>query len=241
MVLVLGIYSPTKAVAVEKPVMIFAAASLILPLQEFAKDRNVRISFAASSSLARQIYNGAPADIFISANERWMDWLQKKNRINKSSRQIIASNSLVLASPIGAGTRISNLTLDVLLSTMAGRRLAIADPAHVPAGIYAKQALVNLGLWKVIKNKLAPMTNVRTALAIIERREAFAGIVYSTDAGLSQKVAVLYNFPPLSHEPIIYVAATVAKKPRDSVKNIAAAILSKPTRLIFKAHGFLVD
>jgi molybdate transport system substrate-binding protein len=241
-IILLGFLTPGPAQAQKDRVLIFAAASLTIPLQEFAQDyKNIRFSFAASSSLARQVAHGAPADIFISANEKWIDWLQQKKLVKSSARHIIAANSLVLASPNGKGTRISNLTPKALLKRMSGRRLAIADPDHVPAGIYAKQALVKLGLWRHVKTNMAVMSNVRTALALIERREAYAGIVYGTDARLSQKVRVLYNFPPLSHEPIVYVAAPINKRDRAAVKEIMTALLSQSTRLIFKANGFLVD
>ena len=199
-------------VSAAEPVTIFAAASLtdVMRKIEPLLGARVRFSFAASSTLARQIEQGAPAQIFISADEPWMDHLAKLGRIETASRRALAGNRLVV---VGSGDRTSAApaeSVDALRAALGNGRVATGDPAHVPVGRYAEAALRSLSLWDAISPRLVRADNVRSALAFVERGEAGAGIVYATDAAVSDKVRVLARFPASSHAPIVYPAALVA-------------------------------
>ncbi|MDJ0388944.1 molybdate ABC transporter substrate-binding protein [Roseomonas sp. E05] len=194
----------------QAPLTIFAAASLQDALRaqaaawEKAGHPAPRISFAASSTLARQIEQGAPADLFASADEQWMDYLAKRDLILPDSRRATLSNSLVLIAPPDQAQPLEPREgVDLLARLGPDGRLAVGDPAHVPAGIYAKQALTSLGLWEGLEPRLARADNVRAALLLVERGEAPLGIVYGTDARVA-KVAVVGTFPAESHPPISY-------------------------------------
>ncbi|MXP64121.1 molybdate ABC transporter substrate-binding protein [Roseomonas sp. M0104] len=201
---------PRRARAQAAPLTVFAAASLQDALRaqaaawEEAGRPAPRMSFAASSTLARQIEQGAPADLFASADEQWMDYLAKRDLILPGSRRATLSNSLVLIAPPDQAQPLEPREGAELLARLgAGGRLAVGDPAHVPAGIYARQALTSLGLWQELEPRLARADNVRAALLLVERGEAPLGIVYGTDARVA-KVSVVGTFPPESHPPISY-------------------------------------
>lgn len=202
--------------AQDEPVIVFAAASLSDVLQGIARDggfAQVKFSFAASSTLARQIEQGAPAQVFISADEPWMDAVAKAGRIEPGQRRDLAGNRLALVGPGRAEPSAppeTSAAVDGLVKQALGQpeaRIATGDPAHVPVGKYAQAALTSLGLWDAVGPRLARADNVRSALALVERGEAPLGITYRTDALVSKNVQVLALFPLASHPPIRYPAA----------------------------------
>jgi len=192
--------------------------------------------FAASSTLARQIAVRAPADIFLSANESWMNWLDEKGKLERGSRADIIGNRLVMIVPAKSEKNLK-LTGD-LISKLGKSRFSIADPAHVPAGIYARAALESLGLWKNLSPRLARMQNVRAALAVVERRGADAGIVYASDAAASKRVRIATIIDANQHPPIRYPIAIIAGRATESVLACYEHLLSPTSVAIFKSHGF---
>jgi molybdate transport system substrate-binding protein len=234
--------------AAEPPVIIFAAASLadVLGVLE-ARWRSaglgprLRFSFAASSTLARQIEQGAPAQIFISADEAWMDHLASRGLVEPATRRIIASNRLVVVrggAPTAAEPPEDGPSLRAALAIgQAGERVATGDPAHVPAGRYAQAALASLGLWEAVAPRLVRADNVRSALAFVERGEAAAGIVYATDAAGSRSVAIAARFPARSHPAIRYPAALVAGAPR-AARDVLERLATPDTLAVLQATGF---
>ncbi len=227
-----------------KGVMVFAAASTTDAVNEIvslfiAKGQGkVAVSFASSSTLAKQIANGAPADVFISASPGWMDYLADQKAIDNGSRTDLVNNRLVLVAPSG-----SNLSIVVaqgfrLSSALGDGRLALGDPAHVPAGIYAREALTKLGVWEKVRRKVVRTQNVRAALALVERGEAAAGVVYATDARITPKVQVVATFPATSHSRIIYPVAMVAGREREKVRNFFNFLKSPEAAVIFTRYGF---
>lgn len=223
-------------------ITIFAAASTTDTVQALAKtyeaERGVRVtcSFAASSTLARQIENGAPADLFLSADQTWMDHLAKKQAIVPRSRVDLLANTLVLIAPAGKSPAITVEQAFAIGDAFTGR-LAIGDPTNVPAGRYAKDAFTALGWWEVLSGRLAPTADVRAALKLVELGETDLGVVYATDARAGAKVAVVATIPGHLHTPVRYpIALTTTAKPA------AAAFLvylqSAPARAVFTAAGF---
>ena len=228
----------------QKPeLLVFAAASLTNVLGELAANWEkssgvpVNLSFAASSALARQIEAGGAADVFVSADQEWMDYLSRRNLLDGRTRRNLVGNALVLIAPVD-----SRVALDIspgfpLAQALSGGRLAIADPDTVPAGRYARAALTNLGVWESVSSQLAPGENVRTALTYVARGESPLGVVYSTDAQIDPKVRVVATFPDHTHAPITYPAAATAQ-----AGHRAAALLdylsSAPAYLVWKKHGF---
>ncbi len=195
----------------EAPVTVFAAASLADALRllgaEWAARGHAapRVSLAASSTLARQIEQGAGADLFLSADEAWMDHLQQRNLILAETRRSPIGNALALVTPADQPRPVALAPGTDLLALLGPRgRLAVGDPAHVPAGRYARAALEWMGQWAALAPRLARAENVRAALLLVERGEAPFGIVYATDAAASARVAVAGLFPPGSHPPITY-------------------------------------
>ncbi len=230
----------------EKSVMVFAAASTtnavtdVAALFSKATGIEVSLSFASSSTLAKQIQNGAPANVYISANEKWMAFLEEKKLINSPSRFDLLSNRIVLIAPKGSNVHI-DISASSNLEKMLGKgRLAMGDPAHVPAGMYAKQALVNLGLWSQVKNKLAPSKDVRSALALVERQEVPLGVVYATDAAISSNVTIVGEFPKESHSPIVYPVALVAENSTAAAEQFLHFLKTPEAATIFKTYKFSV-
>ena len=228
---------------------VFAASSLTDAMQGiaglYAKAGHAapKLSFGASSTLARQVDQGAPANLFVSADERWMDWMQKRGLLVPGTRRDLLSNALVLIVPADrahAGTPPAeigpNLDLDALLGP--GGRLTTGDPANVPVGIYAEQALRKLGLWDKVASRLAPAGNVRAALLLVERGEAAAGIVYATDAAASRGVVVVGTFPASSHDPITYPVALVRGGDTPEAKAFLAFLEGAEARAVFEHLGF---
>jgi molybdate transport system substrate-binding protein len=225
-------------------VTVFAAISLSEALQEVARQYEaqgggtVRFSFAATGALARQIESGAPADLFISADEVWMDYLQARHLLQDGTRVNVACNALVLVARAAVASDVDIATGAPLLRALGGGRLAIADPDSVPAGRYARQALESLGVWEAVALRLARAENVRAALAFVSRGEAPLGIVYATDAVVDPRVRVVARFPPGSHQPIVLPAAMTAH-----AANASAAFLAflrgVEGQAVLRRHGFL--
>ncbi|MEI2384889.1 molybdate ABC transporter substrate-binding protein [Breoghania sp. JC706] len=206
-----------SAQAAEK-LTVFAAASMKDALEgigaAYTKENGTEVvfSFASSSAIARQVEAGAPADVYISADVKWMDYLKKADAIDPATIRNVAANTLVVVAP-KADAKPLELTKDALLERIGEGRLAIGTPESVPAGRYGKASLTKLGLWDAVEGKLAPMENVRVTLAAVARGEAPLGIVYGSDAAIQPDVAVVATFPDDSHAPIVYPGAvtTVAK------------------------------
>jgi molybdate transport system substrate-binding protein len=228
--------------------LVFAAASLKNALdgvnREYAAEtgRKVTIAYAASSTLAKQIERGAPADVFISADRRWMDHARQHDLINPKTRHDLLGNSLVLIapkdSPVGAGqvTIAPGVPLEKLLGD---GRLAMAEPNSVPAGIYGKAALTKLGVWDQVAGKVAAAENVRAALMLVARGEAPLGIVYKTDAAIEPGVRIIGTFPPDSHESIVYPMA-LTRSARPEATQFAAYLRGPAATRIFEENGFTV-
>ncbi len=243
------VISPGKTVlaANADSVLIFAAASLTKSLENISQHytsitkSKVRLSFAASSSLARQIVQGAPADIYISANKAWLNYATKKAALETKTTMIIAANRLVLATPQKIGTTYRIMDEATLFGVLKTGRLAMADPDHVPLGLYGRQALTHLGLWTYAAPRLVRTVNARATVALLERGETPAGIVYQSDARQSATLHVLHHFPADSHEPITYIAAIVRGKDRLAVRQFLMALQSQAAKAIFSRDGFVVD
>jgi molybdate transport system substrate-binding protein len=220
----------------EARILVFAAASLKNALDEVnaTYGSTVVASFAASSTLARQIERGAPAQIFFSADAAWMDYLARKDLMEPDSQRNILGNRLVWVVPAA-----SSLPAQPLTALGKHGRLAIADPQHVPAGRYAKSALENLGVWPSIANRVAAASNVRAALALVARGEAPLGIVYETDAQAESKVRISSRIDAAMHPPIVYPAAAV-RGATPEARSYLAFLSSPPASLIFEKHGFRV-
>jgi len=229
-----------------EPVTIFAAASLKDAMDQIAKDyqadtgKTLTVSLASSSALARQIEQGAPADIFISADLQWMDELAKKDLIDTASRRNLLGNALVLV----AHDPAAQLTLAKgadLAGALGDGHLAMGMVESVPAGIYGKTALTSLGLWDSVKDKVAQADSVRAALALVSTGEAPFGVVYSTDAAADKDVTVAGVFPEDSHPPIIYPIALTKDADDDGDAKAALAYLEGPkAKADFEAKGFTV-
>ncbi|WP_336969942.1 molybdate ABC transporter substrate-binding protein [Sphingobium aromaticiconvertens] len=197
------------------------------------------LSFAASSALARQIAAGGPADLFISADEEWMDAVQRRGLLAPRSRADLVANALVLIAPKGSAMRIRIGKNMPLARSLGSSRLAMADPDSVPAGKYGKAALTMLGVWPSVANKVARAENVRAALALVERGEAPLGIVYATDARASSKVMVVGTFPAASHPPIRYPIARLARSTNPEAEEFRRFLLSASGKAIFARFGFV--
>ena len=224
-------------------VTVFAAASLTAAVGEVFEGQEgsseASLSFAASSVLARQIDAGAPADLFLSANSAWMDFLEQRGRIDTATRVDLLANRLAVVAPEGSGLDVE-IAEEFDFSGSFSGRLALGDPDHVPAGMYAKQALVRLGWWPRLEPRLAPAPDVRGALVFVERGACSAGIVYATDAAASDRIEVAAEIPDRLHEPILYPAAIVAGRDSPEVGAAMARLLSPAAARIFRRHGFTV-
>jgi len=231
---------PQAAVAQEKSITVFAAASLKNALDEVDSGIKVIASYAASSSLMKQIEQGAPADVFLSADVDWMDYGAKHNLIKNDTRENLLGNRLVLIAP--KDSKIGNVTIAPgfdLAALVGSGRIATGDVRAVPAGLYAKAALEKLGIWPSVESKIAMAENVRAALVLVARGEAPLGIVYETDAKVDPSVKIIGVFPEDSHPPIIYpVAATKGAKPEATP--YLAFLRSQTAKTIFEAYGFAV-
>lgn len=196
------------------------------------------LSFAATSALARQVEAGAPADMFVSADEKWMDYLAGKNLLKPQTRVSFLTNSLVLIAPASSRVQLSIKPGFPLARALGDKRLAIADPAGVPAGRYGKEALTNLGVWPSVEGKLAPSENVRVALAFVARGETPLGIVYATDAKAEPGVRVVATFPQNSHAPVTYPVAVLKNAKNPDTERFRRFLLSSEGKTIFRRFGF---
>ncbi len=225
------------------PLTVFAAASLQESLSAVGAawtattETPVRFVFGASSAIARQIHEGAPADVMVSADEDWMDWLAARGGIVPATRRRLLSNRLVLIAPAESMSTLKIAPGMPLAKALGAGRLALADPIAVPAGRYARAALTSLGVWTSVENRQLPAENVRGALAYVARGEAPLGIVYGTDARAEPKVRVVGVFPASSHPPIVYPGAVTARS-----RNPTAAFLDflqgPAASAIFRRYGF---
>ena len=234
------------ALAQVKDPLVFAAASLKNALDEIAAQwqrengKKVVISYAASNTLIKQIEQGAPADMFISADLDWMDYGQQKNLIDTQTRTNLLSNRIVLVAPKNATTTLSITRGFDLASALKSGRLAMANVDAVPAGKYGKAALEKLGAWDGVKDKVAQADNVRAALLLVSRGEAPIGIVYQTDAASDAAVKVIGTFPEDSHPPIIYPAALTKTSTNPDARAFLRYIHSPAARPAFERQGFTV-
>jgi molybdate transport system substrate-binding protein len=227
--------------------VVFAAASLKNALDDIAaawtKETGKtapKISYAASSALAKQMEQGAPADLFISADTDWMDYVEKKDLIKKDTRVDLLGNKIVLIAP-----RDSKVAVEIkpgfdLAKALGGGKLAMANVDSVPAGKYGKAALEKLGAWNGVKDSIAQAENVRAALLLVARGEAPFGIVYSTDAAAEPNVKIVAAFPADSHPPIIYPAALTKDAKSADAKGFLDYLKSSKARPAFEKQGFTV-
>jgi molybdate transport system substrate-binding protein len=234
-------------VPAQESVTVFAAASLKNALDDvdatFSRTTGVKVtaSYEASSALVRQIEQGAPADVLISADLRWMDYAQEHALIRPDTRFNLLGNRLVLIA--AEDSRLADVAIGpgFDLAGLAGRgRIAVADVEAVPAGRYAKAALQKLGAWTAAEPKLAQAANVRAALAFVARGETQVGIVYETDAKIEPKVKVVGVFPDGSYPPAIYPAAATAGGKRDPAARYLVFLRTEAARAIFERYGFSV-
>lgn len=230
--------------AEEPPLTVFAAASTQQAVEAVLSrcpqliSRSCRGVFAASSTLARQIAGGAPADIYISANLKWMRYLADNKYVASDRVSVLASNRLVVVAP--KSLEVPAMNNETLLGWLAGDRVAVGDPAHVPAGIYAEQALRALGAWQTLDSLLLRMPNVRAALAVVAHAESNAGIVYATDAAVSRDVKIVYRFDPSLHDSIHYPMAPLAGRDSKAVDLLIELLLSETGKTAFRGAGFEV-
>lgn len=235
-----------QALAQSKDVLVFAAASLKNALDDihgqYTKDtgRQVSISLAASSQLAKQIESGAPADIFISADLDWMDYLAQKQLIKPDTRKNLLGNELVLIAPKDSKAEVTIAPGVDLAKLLAGGKLAMADTAAVPAGKYGKAALEKLGVWASVSAQVAQAENVRAALALVARKEAPLGIVYQTDAAAEPAVRIVGVFPADTHPPIVYPVALTAGSSNPDAAGFVAYLESDKAKPLFEKQGFVV-
>ena len=236
----------SPASAQGQKLIIFAAASLKDALDEVnvayqhENSQETATSYAASSTLAKQIEAAAPADVFISADLDWMDYLAKRNLIKPETRANLLGNRLVLIAPVNSPLNLAIGSNFSLAQALGNGRLAIADPNGVPAGRYGKAALESLGVWSTIADRLAPAENVRAALALVARGETPLGIVYQTDAASDKDVKIVGIFPQDTHPPIIYPIAVVGSSTNPAALGYLAYLKSRAARPTFEKHGFTV-
>jgi molybdate transport system substrate-binding protein len=235
------VLAPLPAFAAD--VTVFGAASLSDALKEIAalyekqSGKQVAVSLAASSVLARQIEASSGADVFISADLDWMDYLDNKSLVQHDTRENLLSNKLVLVAGKDVSTNIIIAPHFDLVGALKGGRLAMADPDSVPAGKYGRTALISLGAWNGVVNRVVNAENVRVALAYVSRGEAPLGIVYETDAKADKNVKVVGVFPENTHQPILYPAALI-KDAKPEARTFLAYLASPAARAIFEKNGF---
>jgi len=224
---------------------VFGAASLTNALQEagdgFTRSNSIplKFSFAASSALARQIESGAPADVFVSADEEWMEYLQTRHLINAATRHDLLGNRLVLIGPANSLLQLKIAPGFALAAALGKERLVTGDPDAVPVGRYARAALTNLAVWDSVADRLVRADSVRSALAFVDRGEAALGIVYETDALIDPRVRIIDVFPEDTHAPITYpVALTSGANPHAA--EFLEYLRSPAAAIVFKHYGFTV-
>jgi molybdate transport system substrate-binding protein len=235
-----------QAQAQFRDILVFGAASLKNALDEanslflFENGSGVVVSYGASSALAKQIENGAPADVFISADPDWMDYVAERKLIKPETRDDLLGNKLVLIA--GADSKVA-LTIGQnfpLAQALGNGRLAMADPASVPAGKYGKAALESFGVWASVASKVAPAQDVRAALLLVSRGEAPLGIVYQTDAAADKNVKIVATFPESTHPLILYPIAILASSTNGVAPVYLQYLLSPKAEPFFEKQGFVV-
>jgi molybdate transport system substrate-binding protein len=242
-VLFLAISAPAGAA---ETVTVFAAASLKNALDDAAAAFEVKTgievtaSYAASSALAKQIENDAPADLFASADTQWMDYLEKKALIQPQSRVDLLGNTLVVVAPKDSSLTSLPLTAADFEKAVGDRKWSTGLVSSVPIGIYAKEALTNLGIWAVAEPKLAQAENVRSALQFVARGEAALGIVYETDANAETKVKVVATLPESTHKPIVYPFALAKAAKGEAPAKFLSFLKSAEARPFFEKQGFKI-
>ncbi|ABR74913.1 molybdate ABC transporter substrate-binding protein [Actinobacillus succinogenes] len=232
----------------EAKVTVFAAASMTNALQEVADgykkanpQEEIVFSFASSSVLARQINEGAPADIFVSADQKWMDFLVQKQAIEPQTRTNLVANRLVMIAPADSKLTTVNLTDKQWQQALKDSYLAVGDPDHVPAGLYAKAAFTYLNQWDDVNKKLARADNVRKALLLVEKGESPLGVVYATDAAASQKVKIVATFPAQSHPPVEYPTAMVKGHDNAESRAFFQYMTSPESKAVWEKYGFKAE
>jgi molybdate transport system substrate-binding protein len=229
-----------------RDVLVFGAASLKNALDDanaqYQHDagHKVVVSYGASSALAKQIENGAPADIFISADLDWMDYVAERKLIKPDTRFNLLGNKLVLIAPANSTVNLTIAASFPLAQALGNGRLAMADPSSVPAGKYGKAALEALGVWASVAGKVAPAPDVRATLVFVSRGEAPLGIVYQTDAAADKGVKIVGTFPESTHPPIIYPTAVTMASTHPDAAAYVGFLKSPPAKLAFEKQGFVV-
>lgn len=223
-------------------VRVYAAASLTTALKDIATryqathPDTLKVSFAASSTLAKQIEAGAPADLFASADQKWMDYLSARKLIDAASRRDLLGNTLVLIAP---AAEPRTLAMEKGKVPAVDGKLCMGDPASVPAGLYGKQALASLGWWSALQKRVVGTDDVRTALAFVERGECPLGIVYETDARISSRVMIAGRFPPGTHEPVVYPFALLPMA-SPAAREFFRYLQGPEGKGVFARYGFTV-
>lgn len=245
-VVIAAFLQPAAAAEAPKPeLVIFGAASLTNVLDEIRAayrretGLSLKFSYAASSALARQIEAGAKADVFLSADLEWMDYLQARNLIATGTRRNLLGNRLVLIAPAASAVQLKIAPGFALSAALGKGRLATGDPDSVPVGRYARSALTTLGVWNEVADRLVRAENVRSAMSFVSRGEAPLGIVYETDAFVDRTVRVVDVFPASSHLPIVYPVAATASA-RSGTQQFIAFLGSAPAVSLFEKYGFSV-
>lgn len=240
-----GESKPATPAEAEQAVTVFAASSLtdvmhtVGALYTAAGHPEPKFSFAGSSALAHQIEQGGQADVFLSADEAWMDYVAGKQLIDLASRHTLLTNTLVLVAPAASPISVTIAPEMNLADALKGGKLALADPDSVPAGKYAKEALEHYGAWEGVEKSVARAENVRAALRFVETGDAAAGIVYATDAKVAgPSVLIVSQFPEDSHTPITYPAALLTGKEAGPGKAFLAFLATDEARKVFTDAGF---
>lgn len=240
----LWLAAPARAEESQPELLVFAAASLTNAFDEigasYTRDtgQSVKFSYASSSALARQLEAGARADVFASADTEWMDYCQARDLIDRSTRSDLLSNRLVLIAPASSAVELKVAPGFALADALGGKRLATGDPEYVPVGRYARSALMSLGVWNDVADRLVRADNVRTALAFVSRGEAPLGIVYATDAKADEGVRVVDTFPENTHLRIVYPVAATAGA-RDGARRFVESLRQPAARETFEKYGFI--
>lgn len=240
--IILALAVPLSVANAADRTLVFAAASMKDAVEALARTYGeesgveIVVSVASSGTLARQIEAGAPADIFVSANPQWMDYLDSRNLIEPASRENLAGNRLVAVSSEEGGVELKKHAPEDLLKA---ERFAMGDPGHVPAGHYALQALSELGLWEALQPKAVFGENVRVSLALAARGEVNYAIVYGSDALMQDNVVIVYTFPADTHEPIVYPAALTPAADEEA-KAFFAFLFSTQAQDVLASFGFVL-
>ena len=244
--LAFGLLSVFGPIALAADITVFAAASLKESLDENVKafaaktGHQVRVSYAGSNALAKQIENGAPADLFLSADEEWMDYVAQKNLIVPGTRKNLLLNTLVLVAPADSDAKLAIAPGFGLAAALKGGRLALANPDSVPIGKYAKAALTSLGVWNEVEKSLTRSEHVRASLVLVARGEAPLGIVYATDAKAEPRTRVVDTFSANLHPAVIYPGAIVAGKLNPASQSLLDYLGGPEARAVWIKYGFRI-